>query len=326
MSHLTLNQRYDIEIGLAKKVSISGIGEIIGKDKSVVSRELKRNADLRSNTYKAELAHKKATERHRLKPKKKHWDQSMIDYVNAQLNEEYSPDQISGRAKEQGVNCVSPESIYKHVWVDKKKGGSLYKQLRNKGKRYRKRGHSKDSRGILVGRVDIDHRPPIVDKKVRLGDLEIDLVIGKNHKQALLTINDRVSGILIMGKVLSKQAVEIEVKTKELLDDWKPLIHTITSDNGKEFANHKNIAESLNIDFYFAKPYHSWQRGANENLNGLIRQYFPKGYNFERITNERIIEVQNKLNNRPRKRFGYKTPNEVFAKILDNQVPVAFIS
>ena len=325
MSHLTLNQRYDIEIGLAKKLNNSQIGNLIGKDRSVISREIKRNSDLRTNSYRAELAHKKAIERQNTKPKKKHWDQPMIDFVITQLNEEHSPEQITGRAKEKGIECVSPESIYKLVWTDKKNGGDLHKQLRNKGKRYRKRGHNKDSRGILVGRVDIDQRPPIVDKKERIGDLEIDLVIGKNHKQALLTINDRVTGMLIMGKVSSKQAIEIEEKTKDLLDDWSPLIHTITSDNGKEFANHKNIAESLNIDFYFAKPYHSWQRGANENLNGLIRQYFPKDYNFDNITNERIIEVQDKLNNRPRKRFGYKTPNEVFANLLDNQMNVALV-
>jgi len=115
-----------------------------------------------------------------------------------------------------------------------------------------------------------------------------------------------------MGKVSSKEACEIEAKTLELLEDWQAIIHTITSDNGKEFANHKNIAEKLNIDYYFAKPYHSWQRGANENLNGLIRQYFPKKSDFEQITEKQILDVQKQLNNRPRKRFGYKTPNEIF--------------
>ncbi len=326
MGHLTLKQRYDIEICLAKKMSISMIAEFIGKDKSVVSREIKRNTDQRSKVYRAELAHKKAVERQIAKPKKKHWNQAIEDYVIDLLNKDYSPEQIAGRAKLEEINCVSTERIYQFIWADKKKGGQLYQHLRNRGKRYRKRGHSKDCRGILVDRVGIDQRPPIVDSKERIGDLEIDLVIGKKHKQALLTINDRATGILIIDKVLSKQAIEIESKTTELLEDWQPLIHTITSDNGKEFANHKNIANKLNIDFYFAKPYHSWQRGANENLNGLIRQYFPKDYNFDKITKQRIIEVQNILNNRPRKRFGYNTPNEVFADKLDNQSSVAFVT
>ena len=226
----------------------------------------------------------------------------------------------------ENIPCVSHERIYQFIWNDKKQGGQLYKHLRNKGKRYRKRGHSKDSRGLLVGRVDIDQRPAVVDHKERIGDLEIDLIIGKGHKQAILTINDRVSGMLIMGKVPSKQAVEIEKKSVELLQDWKPMIHTITSDNGKEFANHTNIAEQLNIDFYFAKPYHSWQRGANENLNGLVRQYFPKNHDFTTITDDQIKNVQNILNNRPRKRLGFKTPNEFFAQKINLDSSVAFIT
>ena len=174
--------------------------------------------------------------------------------------------------------------------------------------------------------MDIGQRPSIVDEKERIGDLEIDLIIGKDHKQAILTINDRASGLLIMDKVPSKQAIHIERKSVELLEDFGPLFHTITSDNGKEFANHKNIAEQLDIDFYFAKPYHSWQRGANENLNGLIRQYFAKDCDFTSITNAQIQHVQNILNNRPRKRLGFKTPNEIFALKLNQQASVAFIT
>ena len=152
------------------------------------------------------------------------------------------------------------------------------------------------------------------------------MIIGKDHQEAILTLNDRVAGVLIMGKVSSKKALEIEHKTVTLLEDWKPIIHTITSDNGKEFANHANIAEQLDIDFYFAKPYHSWQRGANENLNGLVRQYFPKKSDFTTITNLQIQNVQNILNNRPRKRLGYKTPNEFFAQKLNLDATVAFIT
>ena len=213
-----------------------------------------------------------------------------------------------------------------YVWQDKRKGGILYKKLRTQGKKYRKRSHLKDNRGLISGTVDIDRRPAIVDAKERLGDLEIDLVIGKNHKGALLIINDRSTGVLFMDKIENKEASTIEAKTTELLRDWKPLLRTITSDNGKEFANHMEIAENLQIDFYFAKPYHSWERGANENLNGLIRQYFPKKSDFELITEKQIKKVIDILNNRPRKRFGYKTPNEVFAKKLNNLAEVAFIT
>jgi len=326
MGQLTLGQRYKIEICHSKKMKYSEIGAIIGKDKSVISREIRRNRDGRSGEYKAELAQSKAESRHASKKKKQYFTAAIKAHVRDYIVQDYSPEQIAGRAKEEGVKCVSHESIYQYVWKDKKAGGDLYQHLRNKGKRYRKRGSSKDSRGLIVGRVDIDQRPAVVDQKERIGDLEIDLIIGKGHKQAILTINDRATGLLFMAKVANKEALEIEKKTVALLEDFKPLIHTITSDNGKEFANHRNIAEQLNIDFYFAKPYHSWQRGANENLNGLVRQYFPKNYDFTSITHRQILNVQNILNNRPRKRLGFKSPWESFALKLEHQSSVAFIT
>ncbi len=231
---------------------------------------------------------------------------------------------------------LAEQKLTKEQWFLKKESINIFGKinakedsyiniLETKGKKYKKRGHLKDKRGLIIGRVDISERPKIVEKKSRLGDLEIDLVIGKNHKGALLTINDRASGILFMGKVESKEASAIQQKTIELLKDWKPIIKTITSDNGKEFANHRAIAEDLDIDYYFAKPYHSWERGANENLNGLIRQYFPKKSNFENIEEQQIKTVVNTLNNRPRKRFGYKTPNEIFAEKINKLNTVAFI-
>ena len=326
MAQLTLAQRYRIEFCLSSKMSYSQIGDYIDKDKSVISREVSRNSDTRNGKYRAELAHRKAKGRHAAKKKKKYFTREIEAYVRKYIAQDYSPEQIRGRAILEDVSCVSHERIYQFIWNDKKNGGRLYKHLRNKGKRYRKRGHSKDNRGLIVGRVDIEQRPAIVDQKSRIGDLEIDLIIGKGHKQAILTINDRVTGILIMGKVSSKEALEIETKAVELLEEWKPMIHTITSDNGKEFANHANIAEQLNIDFYFAKPYHSWQRGANENLNGLVRQYFPKNHDFTTTTNIQIQDVQNLLNNRPRKRLGFKTPNEFFAQKVNLDSDVAFIT
>ena len=295
MAHLTLEQRYKIEAYINAGSSISEIAELVDKDKSVISREIKRNSDQRSGVYKAVLADKKALNRHNVKPKKCTLTTEVEANILFYLKKDYSPEQIVGRAKIDKRAMVSTERIYQYIWENKRRGGLLYKHLRTKGKKYKKRGHLKDKRGLIIGRVDISDRPAIVEKKSRLGDLEIDLVIGKNHKGALLTINDRASGILFMGKVQSKEASEIQQKTIELLKDWKPLIKTITSDNGKEFANHRAIAEDLDIDYYFAKPYHSWERGANENLNGLIRQYFPKKYNFENIDEQQIKTVVNTL-------------------------------
>lgn len=326
MTHLTLEQRYKIEAYKIAGKSISEISEQIGKDKSVVSREIKRNSDGRSGIYKANLADRKCKERHKVKLKKCKFNANVEVNILYYLSKDYSPEQAFGRAKIDGKEMVSVESIYQYIWHDKRKGGVLYKYLRTKGKKYKKRGSLKDNRGLIIGRVDIDKRPSIVDVKERIGDMEIDLVIGQNHKGALLTINDRATGYLFMTKIESKEASTVESNTISLLQDWSGLIKTITSDNGKEFANHKQIADGLEIDYYFAKPYHSWERGANENLNGLVRQYFPKKTSFASITNLEVENVVNILNNRPRKRFGYKTPCEIFTQKLNDLNPVAFIT
>jgi transposase, IS30 family len=327
MSHLTQGQRYTIAVLKKEKRTQTYIAEQIGKDKSVVSRELARNSDNRCGAYKADLANRKCLERQRKKPKRIHFTSTIKSLVEAYIVQDYSPEQIAGLCKKEGIHCVSHERMYQYVWNDKRQGGELYKHLRTQGKQYRKRGSSKDKRGQIVGRVGIEKRPVIVDEKVRFGDIEIDLVIGEHHKQALLTIHDRLTGMIKIKKVESKESSRIEKAVIDALQNWSPYLHTITSDNGKEFANHAAIAASLNIDYFFARPYHSWERGANENSNGLIRQYFPKKSSFENITNQQIQDVENKLNNRPRKRFGFETPNYVYSQVIKNNgQKVAFIS
>jgi len=326
MSHLELSQRYEIYHLRNQGISYTEIAQNIGVHKSTVSRELKRNSDQRSGVYKVALAQSKAVKRHLDKAKHIGFTSSIEAFIIKWLKEDYSPEQIVGKSKRLNVSCVSVERIYQFIWQDKKQGGVLYKHLRTRGKRYQKRGDLNSKRGQIPDRVDIEKRPNIVELKQRFGDLEIDLIIGKDHKGALLTINDRATGFLKMAYVESKEAKEIELKTIKLLEPWVPFINTITSDNGKEFANHRAIAEQLNIDFYFAKPYHSWQRGANENLNGLVRQYFPKKFNFDQIDTKQINDVVEKLNNRPRKRYNYFTPNEKFDEFINQNSDVAFIT
>ena len=188
--------------------------------------------------------------------------------------------------------------------------------------RYAKRGSKNAGRGFIPGRVDIDERPEIVELKEKFGDLEIDTIIGKNHKGAILTINDRATSRVWIRKLSGKEAIPVAKIAVWALRKVKNLIHTITADNGKEFAKHEEIAQKLEIKFYFCKPYHSWERGANENTNGLIRQYIPKGKDFSEVTNKQIKWIENKLNNRPRKRLA---PNEKFKQII-NQNSVAFAS
>jgi len=167
--------------------------------------------------------------------------------------------------------------------------------------------------------VGIAERPAVVEERIRVGDLEIDTVIGKNHQGAIVTTRDRASGMLKMIKVPSRDSKILTKETIRALQDWKPYLKTMTSDNGKEFALHRTISDKLNLDFYFAEPYHSWERGSNENLNGLIRQYFPKKTDFSTITKTQIKYVELKLNNRPRKRFGFQTPNDLFNQLIKNQ-------
>lgn len=319
MKHLTVEQRYTISVMINQGHSQTSIALAINKDKSVVCRELSRNCDQRSGFYDSNLAQRKCRQRQQDKPQHRLFTSDVRQYVDDRLEEKYSPEQITGRAALEGIKCVSHERIYQYVWRNKKEGGVLFKHLRRDGRKYRKRGNAKDTRGVIKDRVGIEMRPAIVDEKLRFGDFEIDTIIGKNHQGAILTMNDRRSGLLLMRKLQGKDAEPVVLKTIEAMLPIKHLIHTITADNGKEFAFHKKISQALDLDFYFARPYHSWERGANENTNGLVRQYFKKGTSFEDITDEDIERVQNQLNNRPRKKLSYLTPNEYFFSIFTNQ-------
>lgn len=316
---LTQDQRYDLERLLSTKVKKTLIAIELDVHVSSIYRELNRNSDGRNGKYSAKLAQRKCDDRHSQKMKSIKFTEEIKQETIRLLKLDFSPEQVSGFLKKEQKDTVSTERIYQFIWEDKKKGGKLFKHLRTKGKRYRKRGALKDNRGIIKGRVDIEKRPHIVDNKERLGDLEVDTVIGKDHKGALVTINDRATGMLKMKIVKSKEASLVSQAIIDELQEWKPFLNTITADNGKEFSEHQKIAEELDIDFYFAKPYHSWERGANENLNGLVRQYFPKSSDFSDITQLDVKRVEYILNNRPRKRYDFLAPIDIFVKKV-NQI------
>ena len=201
--------------------------------------------------------------------------------------------------------------IYQYIHQDKENGGNLYTHLRCKKKK-KKRYGSNDKRGHLKNRISIDERPNVVEKRSRIGDWEADTIIGKAHKQAIVSLTERKSGLALIYKVDRRTKENTEYAIKQLLGSISEKVYSMTSDNGKEFANHKKIAEALQCDFYFAHPYSSCERGTNENTNGLIRQYFPKDRDFRTITDKELIHAMKRINNRPRKRLGYKTPNQVF--------------
>jgi len=241
-----------------------------------------------------------------------------------------SPEQVSGLLKRNDDLHISHETIYKHLLTDIAKGGDLYKHLRFLHKKRKKRYGSQDRRGQIHERVSIDKRPAIVDAKRRIGDWEIDTIIGARHKSALLTIVERKSKLTLIKKLTHKRADLVADAIFDLLAPYKRKVFTITSDNGKEFAYHKKISNRLKAAVYFAHPYHSWERGLNENTNGLIRQYFPKSMSFETITDNHVQMVMNRLNNRPRKTLGFKTPFQVFFQISQKKKfdykPVALVT
>jgi len=270
---LTQEQRYQIHAFLKAAFSQSYIARELGLDKSTISRELKRNRGQRG--YRPKQAQQFADARRKAKANATRITAETWQRVEADLRKDWSPEQVSGARKAQGESAPSPERIYQYVYADKQQGGDLHTHLRCQKLR-RKRYGKYDRRGQLPDRKSIDDRPAIVASKGRLGDWEADPIIGKNHQQAIVSLVERQSKLTRLAKV--ERHTEEAVKGA-MISQLKPLadhVHTITSDNGREFAAHAEIAEALSADFYFAHPYHSWERGLNENTNGLVRQYFPQ--------------------------------------------------
>jgi transposase, IS30 family len=299
----------------------SEIAKEIGVNQSTISRELNRNitfirTKLGSWHYKPNYAQGYTRQRHKEKNKKVKLTIEVVEYIRDKIQQKWSPEQISGYAKKHQLFSIGKEWIYQFILKDKEKGGKLYLNLRHQNKKYRKRYGSPKRTGPIKNRRFIGERPTIVDEKNRIGDWEIDTIIGKQQKQAVVSIVERFSKKTILKKVIKKTARSVAAATIESLKFYLGSVLTITSDNGCEFAYHEEISKELNTDFYFAHPYSSWERGLNENTNGLIRQYLKKGSSFENITDYDLEIIADELNNRPRKILGYATPNETFYFII----------
>ena len=307
---LSQAQRYQIEILKKAGKNQKEIAELLGVSAPTISRELNRNKGQKG--YRPKQAQIKADKRRKQAAKATKMTLALIILIEARIVLDWSPEQVSGQLKAELDILISHERIYQHIWTDKRHGGTLYTHLRQSNKKRKKQYGSKDKRGQIRNRVSIDERPAIVAEKTRIGDWEIDTVIGQNHQGALVTIVDRVSKFTLIKKVDSKHAEVVTAATIILLQPYLDKTLTITADNGKEFAGHETLKEQLSANVYFAHPYCSWERGLNENTNGLIRQYFTKGSSFENITDDEVEAVMNKLNHRPRKTLKFKTPHTVF--------------
>jgi IS30 family transposase len=307
---LTYEQRVEIKAYLNCGLNQNSIAQKIGVHKSTISNELKRNSGLKG--YRPKQAQMMADSRRKDAKKHVRFTEPVKQRVEIYLTQDWSPEQISGRLKLQEAISISHETIYQHIWADKQAGGILYTHLRCSHKKRKKRYGKKDHRGQIPHRISIDERPEIVDQKKRVGDWEIDTIIGKNYQGALVSAIERKSRFSCIMHVDQKTA---ELVTDALIQKLSPIknkVFTMTADNGKEFASHQQIADGLTTQFFFAHPYCSWERGLNENTNGLIRQYFPKNHDFKSITEKDVQLAENLLNNRPRKSLKFKTPTEIF--------------
>ena len=304
-THLSLDERYQISALIGAERSIKFIADTLGRSPSTISREIRRNKSLRG--YRVNHADNKAQGRRANNASTLIAD--VWSWVTDKLKESWSPEQIAGFH-----GGISHMSIYRYIWNDKRKGGTLWQCLRRKAKPYRKR-LTAETRGRINDRVSIHERPCIVEERTRIGDWEADTVIGQHHKQAIVTIVERRTGLLKMKRVANKTAQQVSDAMIALLMPVRLKVKTITSDNGKEFAQHKKVRQKLLSPFFFADAYASWQRGTNENTNGLIREFLPKGCDFRQVSDQNIQMIENKLNNRPRKRLGFKTPIQAFYNI-----------
>ena len=307
---MTYEQRIEIYALLKAGFNQTQIAQFIGVHKSTLSREIKRNVGLKG--YRPNQADQHALYRRKRAEKHIRFTETIKQDVVQLLKQDWSPEQISGYFKKNNKPTVSHETIYQFVINDQKSGGDLFKHLRLRRKKRRKRLKTNDRRGQIPNRISIDKRPDIVNNKERTGDWETDTIIGKNHKGALVTAVERKTKFTCIAHVPQKEAELVARALIKMMKPYKKWVHTITSDNGKEFSEHQKIAKELDADFYFAHPYCSWERGLNENTNGLIRQYFPKKTSLVDVNKEHVVEVQNKLNYRPRKLLDFQMPAHLF--------------
>lgn len=331
-SQLTLEQRYKIEVLIKAGNNQSSVASILGVHRSTISREIRRNTPQRgigAGHYVAVNADRKSQLRHHRKLKRTLLTTELKDQASKWMKVRcFSPELVAAEWKKRGVAGVSHETLYRFVWDSKHSNKradrdykSLYKVLKH-GRRKRKRGNYKDSRGLIPNRVPIEKRPKIVQKRVRYGDLEADLVMGKGHGSALLVTTDRTTLLTTLDKLSGKDAIQVQQKLTKRLKKL-PALKTITFDNDQAFCYHEKVAKALNVKTYFTRPYTSQDKGTVENRNGIIRMFFPKKTDFNLICKSEIKRVEKELNNRPVRKFGYLTPNEVFLRLKGS---VALIS
>jgi IS30 family transposase len=313
-AQITLEERYAIMAMKKARYSIRAIARELGRAPSTISREFRRNVRP-TGYYTPEVAHQYTVARRRRSRRNTHFSEDEWTLVEHLVTLDWSPEQVSGWLKLHGILSISHETIYLRVWHDQQRGGDLWTHMRQAGKRCRKRYRSRDSRGRLPGKRHISERPAEVETRATMGHWEIDTIKGDSQgTHSALTVVERKTGYLQMGKLTRHCAAEATARTVEIIERQPGRFLTITADNGSEFHSHKLIEQATGVPFYFATPHHSWERGTCENTNGLIRQYLPKRTSMAKTTQADLDAIAHKLNTRPRKRLGFRTPEECYAR------------
>jgi IS30 family transposase len=309
---LTSEERYTIAALRKERKSTGQIARELGRHRSTIWREVSRNSSRHDGGYRPFRAVEMASGRRSRSRRGLNFSAWQLHLVEENLKQGWSPEQISGRLKRNGAFTISHETIYRYVWGDKSEGGELWRNLRCATKQRRKRHNSYDSRGRLAGKRHISERPAEVEARSRIGHWEIDTVVGRGSKDCVATLVERKTGYAYVGKLPDRSKRAMSRRTKMLIRRAPECFDTITSDNGSEFHDYESVEKATGVEYYFATPYHSWERGSNENFNGLLRQYIPKRANQASLTQSDCDAIAKKLNTRPRKRLDYRTPEECF--------------
>ena len=309
---ITSEERYTIAALWREGLNFSEIAQRLRRHRSTISREFARNSSRWDGSYRPSKAIERTNGRRSRSRRNPHFTKADFVLVESQLKKDWSPEQVSGRLRRQKMLSISHETIYIHIWRDKEAGGHLYRHLRCSSKLRRKRHNSYDSRGRLAGKRHISERPASVEKRRSIGHWEVDTVIGAGTKDCVATLVERKTGYALVGKLADRSMTGMSKRLRMLMRRNPQRFNTITSDNGTEFHDYVSVEKATGVVFYFATPYHSWERGSNENFNGLLRQYLPKRTSQAGLTQRQCDAIANALNTRPRKRLGYRTPKECF--------------
>ena len=293
--------------------SASAIAALLGRHRSTISRELRRNAARSGGTYRPELADSYARVRRSRSRRNGRFTHRDWQRVTRLLRRQWSPEQIAGHLSRHRRLAISHETIYRYIWADKHAGGTLHTHLRGARKQRRKRYGRYDSRGRLAGKRPITARPPAVARRTRIGHWEVDTVLGAGQAgPCIVTLVERKTGFTVIGKLAQRTGAHVTARLIHLLRRQPRPVYTVTADNGTEFHDYATVERHTGVPFYFATPHHAWERATNENTNGLIRQYLPKGQSMAHLTQHDCNRIAQHLNRRPRKRLGFRTPEECY--------------